>query len=87
MVSLTKIKRVKNLSYNNIGNKSLSTQLLTKTDQTKEKTLKGMLADWGIKVKATNVQRLKFCIIAYYYSILKPAFNFQVRLLPFSRLA
>jgi hypothetical protein len=51
MVTLTELKHVKNLSCNNIGNKTLSTQLLSKTDPTKGKTLKDMLADLGIKVK------------------------------------
>jgi hypothetical protein len=45
-VSLTQFKRVKNLSCNNIGNKTMSMQLLNKTYPTKEKTLKDMLA-WG----------------------------------------
>jgi hypothetical protein len=56
MVSLTELKRVKNLSCNNIGNKTLRTQLLSKTYPIKEKTLKDMLADLGIKVKVINVQ-------------------------------
>jgi hypothetical protein len=86
-VSLTEVKRVEDLSCNNIGNKTLSTQLLSKTVPTKEKTLKGVLSDLGIKVKDIDVQRLKFCIISYYYLVLKPAFNFQVKLLPFCRLA
>jgi hypothetical protein len=51
MMTLTELKHVKNLSCNNIGNKTLSTQLLSKTDPTKGKTLKDMLADLGIKVK------------------------------------
>jgi hypothetical protein len=56
MMTLTELKHVKNLSCNNIGNKTLSTQLLSKTDPTKGKTLKDMLADLGIKVKVINVQ-------------------------------
>jgi hypothetical protein len=55
-VSLTEFKRVKNLSCNNIGNKTLSMQLLSNTDPTEENTLKGMLADLGIRVKVINVQ-------------------------------
>jgi hypothetical protein len=62
-------------------------ELHSKTDPTKEKTLKGMLADLGSKVKVVKVQRLKFCIKAYYYLILRPAFTFQVKFLAFSRLA
>jgi hypothetical protein len=54
-VSLIVFKRVKNFSYNNIGNKTLSTELLSKTNLTKEKTLKDMLVDLGIKVKVINV--------------------------------
>ena len=73
-MSLTKVKCAKDLSCNNIGNKTLSTQLLSKTDLTKEKTLKGMLADFGIKEKAINDQQLKFCIKAYYYLVLKSTF-------------
>jgi hypothetical protein len=55
-VSLTELKRVKNFSSNNLRNKTLSTQLLSKTDPTKEKTLKDMLVDLGVKVKVINVQ-------------------------------
>jgi hypothetical protein len=56
MVSLIELKRVKNLSYNDMGNKTLNTQLLSKTDPTKEKTLKDMLTDLGMKAKVINVQ-------------------------------
>jgi hypothetical protein len=55
-VSLTELKHVKNFSCNNIGNKTLSTQLLSKAGPTKEMTLKDMLVDLGIKVKVINVQ-------------------------------
>jgi hypothetical protein len=79
MVSLTELKRVKNLSCNDMGNKTLSMKLLSKTDPTKEKTLKDMLADLGIKAKVINVQWLKFCIRVYYYLILRLAFTFQVK--------
>jgi hypothetical protein len=56
----------------------MSTQLLSKTDPTKENTLKDMLVDLRIKVKVINVQWLKFCVKAYYYLILRPTFTFQV---------
>jgi hypothetical protein len=45
-MSLTKLKRVNSLSCNNNGNKTLSMKLLSKTDPTKEKTLKDMLVCW-----------------------------------------
>jgi hypothetical protein len=56
MVSLIDFKCVKNLSCNNIRNETLSTQLLSKTDPTKEKTIKDMLTNLEIKVKVINVQ-------------------------------
>jgi hypothetical protein len=45
-MSLIELKGANSLSYNNNGNKTLSTQLLSKTYPTKEKTLKGMLVCW-----------------------------------------
>jgi hypothetical protein len=42
-MSLTKLKRVDSFSCSNNGNKTLSMELLSKTDPTKEKTLKDML--------------------------------------------
>jgi hypothetical protein len=42
--AINKAKGIKNLSCNNIGNKTLSRQLLSMTYLTKENTLKGMLA-------------------------------------------
>jgi hypothetical protein len=50
--------------------KTLSTQVLSKTYPTKEKTLKGMLVSKGFKVWFIKNQRL-FCRKAYYEWILK----------------
>jgi hypothetical protein len=44
MIKLTKVGSIKDLSFKNIGNKTLSRQLVSKTYPTKEKTFKGMLA-------------------------------------------
>jgi hypothetical protein len=56
MKQLLGAKDSKNPSCNNIGNKTLSMQLLSKTYPTKENTLKGML-DLGLKVKLINYRR------------------------------
>jgi hypothetical protein len=48
-MSLTKLKSVNSLSCSNNGNKILSTQLLSKTYPTEEKTLKDMLACWELR--------------------------------------
>jgi hypothetical protein len=53
MKQLLGAKDSKNASNNNIGNKTLSMQLLSKTYPTKEKALKGML-DLGLTVKLIN---------------------------------
>jgi hypothetical protein len=53
MKQLLGSKDSKDPSCNNIENKTLSMQLLSKTYPTKEKTLKGML-DLGLKVKLIN---------------------------------
>jgi hypothetical protein len=42
-MSLTKLIRVDSFSCSNNGNKTLSMELLSKTDPTKEKTFKDML--------------------------------------------
>jgi hypothetical protein len=59
-MSLTKLIRVDSFSCSNNGNKTLSMGLLSKTDPTKEKTLKGMLDLKGFKVRLIKFQRLIF---------------------------
>jgi hypothetical protein len=53
-VSLAKLKGVNSLSCSNNGNKTLSTELLSKTYPTKENTLKGMLVCWESRKSLPN---------------------------------
>jgi hypothetical protein len=59
-VSLIEVGFIQNLSCNNIGNKTLSTQLLSKTYPTKEKTLKGNAGLKRFKIELIKFQRLIF---------------------------
>jgi hypothetical protein len=82
MKQLTKVKDIKNLSFNNIGNKiTLSRQLLSKIYLIKEKTLKGMLA-FGNQGKAHQVSRTLFAEKLTISGVLRPCFGCQVKLLP-----
>jgi hypothetical protein len=68
MKQLLGAKDNKNPPYNNIGNKTLSMQLLSKTYPTKDKTLKGML-DFGTQGKAYQLSKTLFGRKAYYQLI------------------
>jgi hypothetical protein len=63
-MSLTKLKRVNSFSYSNNGNITLSTQLLSNTYLTKEKTLKGMLVYLESRYSLSNFKD-PFCRRAY----------------------
>jgi hypothetical protein len=63
-MSLTKLIRVDSFSCNNNGNKTLSIELLSKTDPTKEKSLKDMLVV-GNQGKAYPISKTQFYRKAY----------------------